>query len=536
MTNITMECNINNQDKTLSSTRGITIGVNSKLTLSDIKFFTQTSPTVSLSESTEASVDRSYQFLKSCVDKRIPIYGLNTNFGDQVSLTDPYLKNEDNSLYQQSIVRRQKNIIQSLACSLGDTVSVPIVRTTMLLRAHCLSQGYSGVSHRVLQAILNFLNSGITPVVRRYGSIGASGDLIPLSTIASALIGANVDVSYQNKIMRAKDAITLAGLSPFEPELRDGLAMINGTSFMTAIASNSLYQLKRLYKQMLAAIAMSLESMLVITSAYHPLVHQVKGQSGQCIVNDFFTQFWKDSQLVSNLDELRSEISPEKPVQNYYSLRSIPQGFGPFHENLETATTWVENEMNSVNDNPIVDLKENTIHHGANFMGYYITDTCDMLKADIAQASTWIHALMANLVHPRKNHHLPANIVPNPEQNNGFRSIQLLTAAITVQNRKLAQSQQAFMLPTEGDNQDVNSLGTHAALDFQESVMNLERLTALLFMASTQALELRGINKASSSAQSIYHLIRSYSPPVRECRPMTDEIHSIITLLNEERI
>jgi histidine ammonia-lyase len=536
MSNFATEYSTKSQHNSQSDANHIMIGSHCTLTLADIKSFTHTNSNVQLSQESNTGIDQAYQFLKSCVEQRIPIYGVNTNFGDQVTLTDRYLKDGDATQYDQSIIRRQENIIKSLACGLGDIISPTIVRTTMLLRAHCISQGYSGVSHHAIQSIIGFLNAGITPVVRRYGSIGASGDLIPLSMIAAALLGENVDVHYQNKIMKSSEAIALAGISPFKPQLRDGLALINGTSFMTAITSISLYQLKRLYKQMLAAIAMSLESMLVITSAYHPLIHQVKRQTGECTVSEFFNAFWKDSQLVSDLDELRAKTSSQRSVQDYYSLRAIPQGFGPFQENLETATRWVENEMNSVNDNPIVDLKENTIHHGANFMGYYITDTCDMLKTDIAQASTWIHALLANMVHPRKNHQLPANIVPNPDQNNGFRSIQLLSAALAVQNRKLAQSQQAFMLPTEGDNQDVNSLGTHAALDFQEAVTNLERLTALLFLASTQALELRGIEKASSNAQAIYRLVREYSPTVLECRPMTDEIYSVITLLSDERI
>ena len=164
---------------------------------------------------------------------------------------------------------------------------------------------------------------------------------------------------------------------------------------MTAIASLAIYKLKRLTRQMLFAIAMSLESMMVISSGYHPLVHQLKRQAGECKVNDFLLDFWKDSHLITDLDKLRKEnitSTSTRPMQDYYSLRSVSQGFGPFQENLERAATWVENEMNSVNDNPIIDAEENQILHSANFMGYYITDACDILKMDIAQASTWIHA------------------------------------------------------------------------------------------------------------------------------------------------
>jgi histidine ammonia-lyase len=333
--------------------------------------------------------------------------------------------------------------------------------------------------------------------------------------------------------MMAPEAIQHAGLKPYKPVMRDGLALINGTSFMTAIASLAIHDLQRLFQQMLAAIAMTLEALLVINSAYHPMVHQLKQQAGECDINQFFTDFWQGSQLLTDLDELRATDYTHKPVQDYYSIRSVPQGFGPFQENLQRAIVWIENEMNSVNDNPVIDVAEQNIHHSANFMGYYVTDACDILKMNIAQASTWIHALLANLVHPRKNHDLPVNLVPNPSKHNGFRSMQLLSAALAVQNRKLAQSHQAYTLPTEGDNQDVNSLGTHAALDFQESVANLERLTAILFLAASQALELRGIEKAGQKAQSIYQVIRHYSPTIEHCRPMSEEIAVIIKLLKD---
>lgn len=521
----------------------IIIGVNCKLTLSDAHLLANSTLPVLLSADSHSAMIKSYQFLKNAVDQRIPVYGVNTNFGDQSGFLDPHLK-DDSTSYYKSIQSRQVNIIRSLSCGLGNIVPSQIIKITMMLRSHCLAQGYSGVHPTVVDTILNFLNTGITPVVRKYGSIGASGDLIPLAMIAAGMLGEKVDVMYQDQIMKAPDAIKKAGLKPLNPELRDGLAIINGTSFMTAIASLALYQLKRLFTQMLSVIAMSLESMLVISSAYDPLVHQIKNQKGENIVNDFLLNFWAGSQLLSDLETVRaarmthtpSKTEAGKSVQDYYSLRAVSQGFGPFQETLEKAIDWIENEMNSVNDNPIIDAVNNKVHHSANFMGYYVTDACDLLKQEIAQASTWLHALLANMIHPRKNHELPANLVPDPGVNNGFRSMQLLAAALAVQNRKLAQSQQAYTLPTEGDNQDVNSLGTHSAFDFTESVANLERLTAILLLASTQALELRGIEKASKKAQSIYKIVREYSPALIQCHPMSDELNNVIKILSEEKI
>jgi len=520
----------------LSHKTSILIGANCKLTLGDAKLLATRFVPVELNPDAYKPMEQSYQFLKSQIDQRIPVYGTNTNFGDQATHINENLRSDDSSVYYASIHTQQKNIIKSLACSLGNTVAPEITRITMMLRAHCLSQGYSGVSPATVNAMLKFLNSGITPLVGCYGSIGASGDLIPLASIAAGLIGENVNVLYKNEIMPAPQALKLAGLKKFNPELRDGLAMINGTSFMTAITSLTLANLQRIFLQMLSAIAMSLESMLVIGSGYHPLVHQLKQHTGSILVNEFMLDFWQASQLITDLEKVRAGEHIDRTVQDFYSLRSVPQGLGTFVENIERAKHWVENEMNSVNDNPIIDADEKKIHHGANFMGYYITDACDMLKMNIAQASTWIHALLANMVHPRKSQNLPANIVKDPHKRNGFRSMQLLAAALTVQNRKLAQSHAAYMLPTEGDNQDVNSLGTHAALDFKEAVANLERLTAILLLASAQALEFRQIEKAGVKSRAIYRVIREHSATVQECRPMTDELNTLIDLLREEKI
>lgn len=514
----------------------ISIGRGSRLSIDCAYQLARQNFSVAVNPPTMDAVNEAYQFLKAHVDKRIPIYGINTNFGDQVRYIDTAIKDANAVDYYDSIKDRQENIVRSLSCGLGSIVSPEIVKVAMMLRAHCLAQGHSGVHPNLINALLDFINAGITPVVRCYGSIGASGDLIPLAMIAAALIGEDVSVHYKGEVLLAPKAIQLAGLKPYTLVMRDGLALLNGTSVMSAIASLAIYDLRRIFDQMLAAIAMSLESLLVISSAYHPMVHELKQQQGEATINHFFNEFWKGSQLLTDLDELRVTDFAHKPVQDYYSIRSVPQGFGPFQENLNRAITWVENEINSVNDNPIIDTIEESIHHSANFMGYYITDACDILKMNIAQASTWLHALLANLVHPRKNQNLPVNLVPNPSQQNGFRSLQLLSAALAVQNRKFAQSHQAYTLPTEGDNQDVNSLGTHAALDFKESVANLERLTAILMLAATQALELRGIDKASPKAQSIQKIIRQCSPPIEKCRPMSEEMSSVIDLLREGTI
>ncbi|HEX2670666.1 MAG TPA: aromatic amino acid lyase, partial [Polyangiaceae bacterium] len=282
--------------------------------------------------------------------------------------------------------------------------------------------------------------------------------------------------------------------------------------------------LTNLFDSMLSIIAMALESLLVIEDGYSPIVHELKGHAGELAVAERIRSSWGGSRLIRDLEKARTEGTAEIGVQDYYSLRSVAQGFGVFYENLARAKQWVESEMNSVNDNPIVVPEHEQVYHTANFMGYYVSSACDMLRADIAQAATWLHALVANLVHPRKNRGLPVNLVEDPINYSGFRPIQILAASLTVQCRKLAQSHASFVLPTEGDNQDVNSLGTHAAFDLRASVAHLNELTGIVLMASAQALELRGLDKASHKSRAIVEEYRQTVPYLREDRLVHNDL------------
>lgn len=536
-------------DKFMKKNNIAYLGGNHWLTIDECHEIARNNKEAALSSEAPEKMEKAKNVLGDLVNNKTPIYGINTQFGSQVNLLENSLAGNDESSYFKALTERQNNLIKSHDCGLGKKVSQEIVRAAMALRAHCISLGHSGARPVVAEALINFLNKKIHPTVYIYGSIGASGDLIPLSAIAAALIGEKKEVCFDGKKMDVSEALKVTGLSQIELQAKEGLCLINGTSFMSGVAALSARDLDRIFYQMLRAVAMSLESLLVIDSPYYPLVHKLKHHQGEIEVNDFLLDFWKGSKLIrkykevekENIDGLtrkeNSESSrPIKTLQDYYSLRAVPQGFGPMKENLSKTAKWIENEMNSVNDNPIIDVEEKTIYNGANFMGYYITESCDLLKMDIAQASTWIHAILANLINPRKNFGLPANLIECPETYNAFRPLQILAAALAVQNRKLALNHQAFMLPTEGDNQDVNSLATHAAFDLRESVKNLERLTAILFFAAVQALELRGVSNASSKAVSIHEIIRKKVPFVSEDRQFREDIKAIISLMKKEEI
>jgi phenylalanine ammonia-lyase len=487
---------------------------------------------VALDPTSRARMKQSHAFFAAKVESRVPIYGLNTQFGDQVVLLDQHLDDYEGERYQDSLKNRQNSLIKSHNCGMGELAPSEVVRGAMLLRSRCLSRGYSGTRPDVVDAYFEFLNRGITPDCFRYGSIGASGDLVPLSTIAAAVVGEDVQVRYEGRTVPVRSLLSELGLQPLRIQGREGLALINGTSFMSSIAGLALHDLKRLFDSMLSVIAMALESMLVIEAGYHPIVHELKGHRGELAVAEQVLAAWSGSRLTRDLERARSEGMTEIGVQDYYSLRSVAQGFGVFHENLARATEWIESEMNSVNDNPIVVPEHEQVYHTANFMGYYVSSACDMLRADIAQAATWVHALLANLVHPRKSRGLPVNLIEDPTNFSGFRPIQILAASLTVQCRKLAQSHASFVIPTEGDNQDVNSLGTHAAFDLRASVQHLQELTGILLMASAQALELRGLERASPKSRAVVEEYRCTVPYLREDRLVHADLVATVAVMD----
>jgi histidine ammonia-lyase len=514
-------------------TTSIFIGEDSTVDVDTLVRVARDREPVFVDPSCRAQMNACHAFFSRKVESRIPIYGLNTQFGDQVVLLDRHMDDYETEHYQNSLQSRQNSLIKSHNCGMGEPAAGEVVRGAMLLRAKCLSRGYSGVRPEVVESYLEFLNRGITPMCYRYGSIGASGDLVPLATIAAAVVGEDVDVHFDGGVMPVRTLLRHLGLSPLRIQGREGLALINGTSFMSSIAGIALHDLTRVFEPMISSIAMALESLRVIEAGYQPIVHQLKGHEGEIAVAAMISEFWEGSQLTRDLEEARTEGTTELGVQDYYSLRSVAQGFGVFHEDLARATRWIESEMNSVNDNPIVVPADGQIYHTANFMGYYVSSACDMLRASIAQAATWLHALLANLVHPRKSRGLPVNLIEDPTNYSGFRPIQILAASLAVQCRKLAQSHAAFVLPTEGDNQDVNSLGTHAAFDLRSAVEHLEQLTGIVLMAAVQALEIRGIANAGIRSQSIVARYRQIVPTLREDRLVHDDLNASVLFLRQ---
>ena len=491
---------------------------------------------VTLPDEEAQKMEESIKILQKYANDRVPLYGINTQVGDDAYRVN--LKSED---YEDSLIRRQANAMRALGCGLGQDCSDEIIRATLLLRANAHVQGASGVRPLVTEGILKLVNEDILPVIKRYGSVGASGDLIPMSSIGRTLMAEHM-VKYKGSIVHAKDVFKVLGIEPIQLHMKEGVAIVNGTSFTTAIAAIAIHKLCYYLPLSISATVACCEAMLAMDSSYDPYLHEAKHHKGQIEVAAFIRECWEGSSMVRSLSKLREkwkaslvseEISNQEHVQDFYSLRGIAHGFGPFAENLERAVSVVEEEMNSVNDNPIVDIKNGTVLHGANFLTDYIAVACDQLRADVAKASTWMHAIIGNLLHPRKNRGLPSNLVTNPEEYLGFKPVGVLMAAIAIHNRSRTLPVSAIMLPTEGDNQDMVSLGTHSAFDLLEVVENYSRMISIMLLAGAQALELRGLNEASHRSKKIHSFVRKYSSFVDKDRPLADDIEQINLFLDK---
>ena len=308
-----------------------------------------------------------------------------------------------------------------------------------------------------------------------------------------------------------------AGLRPISFASKEGLALINGTTMMTAAAALLWVELRNVLRALLGAIALSLEAMQAPSEPYEPWVHAAKGHPGQIAVAAFVLDLLRGSRYIS-----------ESRVQTCYSLRCPPQGLGPVWESLETARPVIEREINSANDNPLIDPDSGRLYQAGNFYGGHIARLLDTWKLDFAILGNWANALMAVLVDDKFNRGLTAGITPEPGVNSGFKGMQLSVTSLACAIRQMAGPSSIHSLPTEQYNQDVVSLGMHAAVTAMDAMDCLRNETAMVLLAATQAVDLRGgPEKLGDGSQCVYKAVREHAAFQDRDRPMEHEIAAL---------
>ncbi len=463
-----------------------------------------------------ASTERA---LMMSMQKGVAVYGVNTGYG----------KSCGNRISYKAAMKNAPNIFRFHGCGTGDPVGVEETRAAMLTRILCLARGYSGVSVALLQQMADFLNAGITPVVPCEGSVGASGDLTPMSYIGAALAGER-DVFYEGDMMPAQKAMKKAGLAPYRYQPKEPLSMVNGTTTMTGIAAISVERAERIMDAVLHATALSVHAMKGNAHHYHPVISEAKPFPGQVYVAKKIAHL-----LLSKVSARRLEDDALETLQDPYSLRCAPQVLGVLSDALSWIKKWVEIEANSSNDNPIFDPATGEVLMGGNFYGGHIAFAMDGLKAALASAADMCDRQIMLLVNPNLNRGLPGDLVRinggSEGLHHGFKAMSIASSALAAEALKATMPAASFSRSTESHNQDKVSMGTIAARDAERVCTLTERVVAIHLLAAAQACDIRQNVQVRPLLAKTVQNIRQVSDPVIEDRPLDEDIERMCVVI-----
>lgn len=503
------------------------IEVNERLTLREMEQVLYNGETIRISEKLRSQVVASYEFLKEFSKDKV-IYGINTGFGPmaQWRIEDEHLK------------ELQYNIIRSHSTGAGERLPDICVRAAMLSRLKTFLERHSGVHVTLIDLLIEFINRGICPVVPRHGSVGASGDLVQLAHIALTLIGEG-EVSYRGEIRPAGEVMAENGLEPLQMHIREGLAVTNGTAVMTGIGTVNYLQTERLLGwEILCSVMMN-----EIASSYDDFMSEVlnglKFHPGQIRVAELMRSLSEGSKLLRNrkieLFHKSGEQVFKQKVQPYYSLRCVPQILGPVYDTLMNAGRVIEDEVNSVDDNPIVDMASANVIHGGNFHGDYISFEMDKLKIAVTKMTMLAERQMNYLFHDRINGILPPFVnLGVLGLNYGLQASQFTATSTTAESQTLSNPMYVHSIPNNNDNQDIVSMGTNSALICRTVVENCSQVLAIHLMALVQAVDCLDVaDKLAPATRKLYDKVRGIVPVFKDDTPKYNEIKALQSIILE---
>lgn len=485
-----------------------TIKIGSTLSIENVARTADGPVSISIPKQVERRIARSNAVLREHADKET-IYGVNTGFGPMARV---YIGKKK----QQEL---QYNLIRSHAAGQGKPIDVGYVRAMMLVRLHTLSLGYSGVSMNVISTLKRCIEKDIVPIVPEHGSVGASGDLVQLAHIALGLIGEG-EMIAKGKRMSAQSALKKYKIRPATLTGRDGLALINGTTAMSAIAAVNIHKSERLLSLAISASALLLEIVEADLESVHSIVGSVRPHEGQIEVAARIRRLLRGSRLAGshkNRKALRTHtgdtFETSEMVQEIYSIRCVPQVIGPILDTLSEARKVVEVELSAVTDNPIIS-KEYGVTHAGNFHGDYVALEMDKLRIAITKLSLLLERQINFLCNDRVNQKLPPFVnLGTVGLNLGLQGLQFVATSTAAENQTLAHPMSTHTITTNNDNQDIVSMGTNASLLTERVVENTYQITSILFAALLQAVDHIGKEeKMSKKTRDIYTTLRHTFP------------------------
>lgn len=475
-------------------------------------------------------VNKSRRIIEDWVSRGEIIYGVTTGFGS--------LQNE--VIPRDKLEQLQENLLISHAAGVGDVVPEEIVRAMMLLRANALSKGFSGIRVEVIERLLEMLNKGVCPFVLDKGSVGSSGDLAPLSHMALAVIGRG-EAFYQGQRLSGAEALRLADIQPVRLQAKEGLALNNGTQFMTAIGALALADGERLARTADIAGAMSLEAMKGKGAAFDDAVHQIRPYRGQIDCARNVRALTAGSTLIDCEDE-----DTEKKRQDPYSLRCMPQVHGASRQALSFVREMLEIEINSATDNPLIlpdgvpadGTPEGVSISAGNFHGQPVAITMDFLALALAEMGNISERRVAKLMNKNENFGLEAFLIADAGLNSGMMIAQYAAAALVSENKVLIHPASGDSIPTSANQEDHNSMGNIAARQAREVLENVERVIAIELLCAAQALGLReskGLSPGVGTGAA-YRLIRRHVPQMTRDRELYLDIQKVLDLVRSDHL
>jgi len=508
------------------------IAVNQTMQIDDVEAVLLGNESIALSQKTENEIKQCFEFLSQFTSDKI-IYGINTGFGAmaQYRVDDLHL------------VRLQYNLIRSHSTGAGEPLSDVYVKAAMLARLCTFMQAKSGVHPDLAFLLVEFINRGIFPLIPEHGGVGASGDLVQLAHMALALIGEG-EVFYRGERIPAKEAFEKENLTPFAVQIREGLAIINGTSVMTGIGLVNLICARRLLDLSIVSSVMMNE----IASSYDDFMSEAlndaKRHEGQSEVARIMREISESGKCIRNRENELYKVKHndakafEHKVQPYYSLRCVPQVLGPIYDTVKNALKILINELNSADDNPIIDPKTQNVYHGGNFHGDYVSLEMDKLKIAITKLTMLAERQMNYLFHDRVNEILPPFVnLGVLGLNFGLQASQFTATSTTAECQMLSNPMYVHSIPNNNDNQDIVSMGTNSALIAKKVIENSYQVMSIHFMALVQAIDYLKIQeKLSTQTRNVYDEIRDFFPVFSEDNPKYREIEKMTSYLKSKTL
>lgn len=467
------------------------------LTLEQVMAVSRDGEAAELTEDSRRAVERTRAYVDQKLAEKAVVYGLTTGFG----------KFSDTFVPEDQTAALQRNLIISHACAMGAPLPSETVRAAMLLRCNALARGNSGIRLSTIETLLAMLNRGVHPIIPEKGSLGASGDLAPLAHMVLVMLGEG-EAEYRGERMSGKAAMDAAGIPAIELAAKEGLALINGTQIMTAIACGVLWDSMALAKTADIAAAMTAEAQLGIQKAFDPKVHALRGHQGQqaCAAN---------LRQILNHSALAMELNPEK-VQDAYSIRCAPQIHGASRDAIEYVNGVLSREINAVTDNPIIFPDEDEAISGGNFHGQPVALAMDFLGIAIAEFANVSERRIERLVNPALSNGLPAFLTKHGGVHSGFMIAQYAAASMVSESKVYAHPASVDSIPSSAGQEDHVSMGTTAARKARMILDNSRKVLAIELFAAAQALWLRGEEKLSPATKAVYDRIREEVPPIEE--------------------